>query len=437
MHLRHLRLLDFRSWPLLELELEPGVTTLVGRNGHGKTNVLEAVGVLSTLRSHRVASDAPMIRTGTQTALVGALAHNAGRELTVELALNSGKANRARLNTSPCRRLGDILGVVQSVLFAPEDLALVRGEPAERRRLLDELMSQRRPALGGDVADYASVLRQRTALLRSASSALRRGRPEESAAALDTLDVWDGRLASIGARLVSGRVALLEQLRPLVVDAYRSLAPESRPADLTYRFRVSSPPTESDLVDPEFVEALLLAELGSRRREEIERGQSLVGPHRDDLILTLGDEPAKGFASHGETWSFALALRLGSLELFRADGIEPVLLLDDVFAELDRHRRAALAEVAAGVEQVLITAAVGEDVPSGLRGVRHDVVMTGEGNDRHSGITLSPRSCDGDPGDPGGRPADGGSAAAPPAPGRVGDDEDDDDNTDSGSGAQQ
>lgn len=437
MHLRHLRLLDFRSWPLLELELEPGVTTLVGRNGHGKTNVLEAVGVLSTLRSHRVASDAPMIRTGTQTALVGALAHNAGRELTVELALNSGKANRARLNTSPCRRLGDILGVVQSVLFAPEDLALVRGEPAERRRLLDELMSQRRPALGGDVADYASVLRQRTALLRSASSALRRGRPEESAAALDTLDVWDGRLASIGARLVSGRVALLEQLRPLVVDAYRSLAPESRPADLTYRFRVSSPPTESDLVDPEFVEALLLAELGSRRREEIERGQSLVGPHRDDLILTLGDEPAKGFASHGETWSFALALRLGSLELFRADGIEPVLLLDDVFAELDRHRRAALAEVAAGVEQVLITAAVGEDVPSGLRGVRHDVVMTGEGNDRHSGITLSPHSCDGDPGDPGGRPADGGSAAAPPAPGRVGDDEDDDDNTDSGSGAQQ
>src|SRR5699024_6549126 len=149
----------------------------------------EAVGVLATLRSHRVSGDAPMIRTGAQTALVGALAHNAGRELTVELALNSGRANRARLNTSPCRRLGDILGVVQSVLFAPEDLALVRGEPAERRRLLDDLMSSRRPALGGDVADYGSVLRQRTALLRSASGALRRGRPEESAAALDTLDV--------------------------------------------------------------------------------------------------------------------------------------------------------------------------------------------------------------------------------------------------------
>ncbi|KAA0918263.1 DNA replication/repair protein RecF [Dietzia sp. ANT_WB102] len=395
MHLRHLRLLDFRSWPLLELDLEPGVTTLVGRNGHGKTNVLEAIGVLASLRSHRVASDAPMIRTGADTALVGALAHNAGRELTVELALNSGKANRARLNTSPCRRLSDILGVVQSVLFAPEDLALVRGEPAERRRLLDELMVQRRPTLGGDLSEYSSVLRQRTALLKSASSAVRRGRPEDSAAVLDTLDVWDGRLAELGARLVAGRIELLRQLRPLVVDAYRGLAPESRPADLNYRFRVADAPDESELADPELVEAVLLAELGQRRRDEIDRGMSLVGPHRDDLILSLGDEPAKGFASHGETWSFALALRLGSLEMFRADGVEPVLLLDDVFAELDRHRRAALADVAAGVEQVLITAAVGEDVPDSLRGVRHDVVMTGEGADRHSAMTVSRHRGDG------------------------------------------
>jgi DNA replication and repair protein RecF len=427
MHLRHLRLLDFRSWPLLELELEPGVTTLVGRNGHGKTNVLEAVGVLASLRSHRVATDAPMIRTGAGTALVGALAHNAGRELTVELALNSGKANRARLNTSPCRRLSDVLGVVQSVLFAPEDLALVRGEPAERRRLLDELMIQRRPALGGDLSEYSSVLRQRTALLKSASGALRRGRPEDSAAVLDTLDVWDGRLAELGARVVAGRIALLRQLRPLVVDAYRGLAPESRPADLTYRFRVADAPDESELTDPELVEAVLLAELGRLRRDEIDRGMSLVGPHRDDLILSLGDEPAKGFASHGETWSFALALRLGSLELFRADGAEPVLLLDDVFAELDRHRRAALADVAAGVEQVLITAAVGEDVPGSLRGVRHDVVMTGEGADRHSAMTVSRRQHDGADarehagGEDGVSDADSGG--------------DDDDNTDTGSRA--
>ena len=389
MHLRHLRLLDFRSWPLLELDLEPGVTTLVGRNGHGKTNVLEAIGVLATLGSHRVSQDAPLIRTGAQTALVGALAHNAGRELTVEFALNAGKANRARLNTSPCRRLADILGVVQSVLFAPEDLALVRGEPGERRRMLDDLLVQRRPAHGADLAEYGSVLRQRSALLKSASVALRRGRGEEARSALDTLEVWDGRLAQLGARIVAGRVALLAELRPLVVEAYRRLAPESRPADATYLLRVGDAPDEAELTDPHFVEAVLLAELARRREDEIDRGLSLVGPHRDDLVLTLGDEPAKGFASHGETWSLALALRLGALELFRADGLEPVLLLDDVFAELDRHRRAALAEVAAGVEQVLVTAAVGEDVPAGLRGVRHDVVMTGEGADRRSTITVS------------------------------------------------
>ena len=371
------------------MQLEPGVTTLVGRNGHGKTNVLEAIGVLATLNSHRVAQDAPMIRTGAQTALVGALAHNAGRELTVELALNSGKANRARLNTSPCRRLGDILGVVQSVLFAPEDLALVRGEPGERRRMLDDLLVQRRPAHGGALSEYSSVVRQRSALLKSIAGTLRRGRPGDADAALATLDVWDGRLAQLGAQIVAGRVALLEQLRPLVVDAYHRLAPESRPADVGYRLRVTGAPDESELVDPELVEAVLLAELARRREDEIDRGITLVGPHRDDLALSLGDEPAKGFASHGETWSFALALRLGSLELFRTDGIEPVLLLDDVFAELDRHRRAALAEVATGVEQVLVTAAVGEDVPASLRGTRHDVVMTGEGADRRSDMTPS------------------------------------------------
>lgn len=401
MHLRHLRLLDFRSWPLLEMQLEPGVTTLIGRNGHGKTNVLEAIGVLATLGSHRVAQDAPMIRTGTQTALVGALAHNAGRELTVELALNSGTPNRARLNTSPCRRLGDILGVVQSVLFAPEDLALVRGEPGERRRMLDDLLVQRRPAHGGDLSEYASVVRQRSALLKSIAGTLRRGRPGDADAAIETLDVWDGRLAQLGARIVAGRVLLLEQLRPLVVEAYHQLAPESRSAAVGYRLRVAGAPDESELGDPEFVEAVLLAELARRRQDEIDRGVTLVGPHRDDLALSLGDEPAKGFASHGETWSFALALRLGSLELFRADGIEPILLLDDVFAELDRHRRAALAEVATGVEQVLVTAAVAEDVPAQLRGTRHDVVMTGEGRDRRSDMTLSSNRHDGDDPDAG------------------------------------
>lgn len=395
MHLRHLRLVDFRSWPLLELELSPGVTTFVGRNGHGKTNVLESVTVLSTLRSHRVAQDAPMVRRGAETALLGALAHNEGRELTAELALNLGRANRARLNTSPCRRLTDLLGVVQTVLFAPEDLALVRGEPGERRRFLDELLVQRRPLHSALLADYAQVSRQRSALLKQASGQLRRGRGEQAREVLDTLEVWDARLAALGGRVVAGRVGLVRELRPHVVEAYRTLAPESRPAGLAYVPRLAEVPDETDLLDAEFVEAVLLAELARRRDDEVERGQGLVGPHRDELSLTLGDEPAKGFASHGETWSLALSARLGSLGLFRAEGLEPVLLLDDVFAELDRHRRAALAGVAAEVEQVLVTAAVGEDVPEALRGRRHDVVMTGEGETRRSVLDPGERADDG------------------------------------------
>ena len=384
MHLRHLRLIDFRSWPLLELELEPGVTTFVGRNGHGKTNILESVNVLATLGSHRVAQDGPMIRSGAETALVGALAHNAGRELTAELAINAGKPNRARINTSPCRRLADLLGVVQSVLFAPEDLALVRGEPTERRRFLDDLIVQRRPVHAGILGDFNAVNRQRAALLKSLQAGRRRPGGSDPGSALQSLEVWDMQQAALGAQVVAGRVELLHQLRPHVVEAYRRLAPQSRPVSLGYQLRIAEPPSDAELSDPAVVEQALLAEIGRRRQEEIDRGRCLVGPHRDDLLLGLGAEPAKGFASHGETWSLALALRLGSLELLRSDGWEPVLMLDDVFAELDRHRRAALAEVAAGVEQVLVTAAVGEDVPDALRGVRHDIVMTGDDTDRRS-----------------------------------------------------
>lgn len=404
MHMRHVRLMDFRSWPLLELDLEPGVTTFIGRNGHGKTNILESLQVLATLSSHRVGQDAPMLRTGVDTSLISGLAHNAGRELTVELALNRGKPNRARLNTSPCRRVADILGVVQSVLFAPEDLGLVRGDPGERRRFLDDLMVQRRPVLAGVRSDYQAVLRQRTALLKSAGPRLRprRGGPSgsdpDTESALSTLDVWDTRLAGLGAQIVAGRVALVREIRPHVHGAYSTLAPESRPADLEYQFRTHGEQlSEDDLVEPEIVEAAFLSELARRRTEEIDRGASLVGPHRDELSLTLGDEPAKGFASHGETWSVALALRLASLELMRSDGLEPVLMLDDVFAELDRSRRRALAGVATGVEQVLVTAAVADDVPAELRGTRHDINMVGEGRQRQS--VLAGSSAFGDEGE--------------------------------------
>ncbi|WP_433626041.1 DNA replication/repair protein RecF [Nocardia sp. CA-120079] len=385
MFIRTLSLRDFRSWEHAELELSPGRTVFLGANGNGKTNLLEAVGYLATLGSHRVAVDAPLIRIGTERARIGATVVNAGRELRIDLELNQGAANRAQINRSPVRRPREILGILQTVLFAPEDLALVRGDPGERRRFLDELCTARLPRLAAVRADYDRVLRQRSALLKSA------GRQARSKAELSTLDVWDGHLATHASVLLAQRLRLVHDMYPYLAQAYSSIAPESRPAAIGYR-SASLPPEFLDPMrapqpdDVEALEANLLRELAAARPKELERGVCLVGPHRDDLDLMLGTAPAKGFASHGESWSFALALRLAAFELLRATGAEPVLLLDDVFAELDRRRRTALAEVAAGAEQVLITAAVPEDVPVELSAVPLRVETNGGADGRISRI---------------------------------------------------
>jgi len=381
-YVRTFALRDFRSWEAVSVELNPGTTVFVGPNGHGKTNLLEALGYLSTLSSHRVSSDAPLLRSGTDRASVGALVVNGGRELGIDIEINDGRANRARINQSPTRRPRELLGVLRTVLFAPEDLSLVRGDPGDRRRYLDELLSSRFPRMSGVRADYDKVLRQRSALLKTAGGALRRGaRSDDGASALATLDVWDGHLAAHGSELLAARIALLHDLAPHVAESYRAIAPESRPAGLRYRASLGDalPPEFSDPMrapepdDRDVIEAAFLHALSQARGREIERGVCLVGPHRDELELILGDSPAKGYASHGESWSFALALRLGAFALLRAEGTDPVLLLDDVFAELDRRRRTALAAVAATAEQVLITAAVAEDVPPELTGDRFPV----------------------------------------------------------------
>jgi DNA replication and repair protein RecF len=306
----------------------------------------------------------PLIRAGATRAVVSTIVVNENRECAIDLEIAAGRANKARLNRSPVRSTREVIGVLRAVLFAPEDLALVRGDPAERRRYLDELATVRRPAVAGMRADYDKVLRQRTALLKSAAGARYRG----DRGALDTLDVWDSRLAEHGAELMAARINLVNELAPELEKAYQLLAPGSRPASIAYRARlgVESGQDSQDWAgdDREFLEAALLSALSARRDAELERGMCLVGPHRDDLELRLGDQPAKGFASHGESWSFAVALRLAAYELLRADGGEPVLLLDDVFAELDAYRRRALAAVAESAEQVLVTAAVLEDIPA-------------------------------------------------------------------------
>ncbi|MBM7368718.1 DNA replication/repair protein RecF [Gordonia hydrophobica] len=383
MFVRELTVRDFRSWPEAQFTLEPGTTIFVGRNGFGKTNLLESLFYVATLRSHRVSSDAPLVRSGTDAARVIATVENDGRELTVDLTIAAHGANKAAINTRPVRRTREVLGILRAVLFAPEDLALVRGDPSERRRFIDELVAQLRPLAAGAKADYDRVLRQRSALLKTAGAAIRRG---QSDSVMSTLDVWDQQLADLGAQVTAARLAVVRQLAPFVADAYQSIAPHSRPAHIAYRSAAGDAVDASPGGDDEVaaIRAVLADRLVEVRSKEIDRGLCLVGPHRDDLHLGLGDEPAKGFASHGESWSFALSLRLGSVELLRDDGVEPVIMLDDVFAELDVTRRRLLAEFTASADQLLITAAVAEDIPESIVGRRICVGVTDDDGPRRS-----------------------------------------------------
>lgn len=371
MHVRRLELVDFRSYRSARVEFEPGASVLIGPNGVGKTNLVEALGYVATLASHRVGTDAPLVRAGAESAVIRCLVAHDGRELLIELELVPGKANRARLGRSPVRRVRDILGALRMVLFAPEDLELVKGEPASRRRYLDELLVARRPRFAGVLADYERVLKQRNALLRTAHLARRTG----GAADLSTLEVWDTHLVRHGAELTAGRLELVAALRPHVADAYRAVAATDAGgragAELSYR---GSVPVEAEqAVDREQLAAGLAGALAQARPVDVERGVTTVGPHRDDLLLALDGLPAKGYASHGESWSYALALRLAAYRLLRAEGREPVLVLDDVFAELDADRRDRLARAIRHASQTLVTCAVEEDVPAALRGARYEV----------------------------------------------------------------
>ena len=384
MHLTRLALTDFRSYPELSLELSTGVTTFSGPNGEGKTNLVEAIGYLATLGSHRVATDGPLVRHGAQRAVLRAAVTGAQGSSLVEIELNPGRANRVRLNRAPMPRPRDILGALRTVLFAPEDLALVKGDPGERRRFLDELLVATAPRWAGVRADYERVLRQRTALLKSAGAKGHlRGPAREAMTA--TLDAWDGQLARAGAALLAGRMRLVAALRPHVAAAYQAVSGDQagQASAMSYRCSIADEPApdvpEAGQLEPGLaddvggLEAIMLKALAAVRASELDRGVCLVGPHRDELVLSVGGLPARGYASHGESWSLALALRLASFALLREDREDPVLLLDDVFAELDAGRRDRLARLVADAEQVLITAAVPADVPAMLAGPRFNV----------------------------------------------------------------
>jgi DNA replication and repair protein RecF len=371
-HLTRLALTDFRSYAELSIALTPGVTTFCGLNGEGKTNLVEAIGYLATLGSHRVATDAPLIRRppvgsvagSAERAIVRAVIGSSRGEALVEIEINPGKPNRVRLNRAPLPRPREILGILRTVLFAPEDLALVKGDPGERRRFLDELLVATAPRYAAVRADYERVVKQRTALLKSAGAKGHLRGPAREAMT-STLDTWDAQLAKAGAPLLAGRLKLTEALRPHVVAAYEAVSGGAKEAPtMSYR---STVPTDGGDLEEELLKASSAA-----RSNELDRGVCLVGPHRDELELSIGGLPARGYASHGESWSLALALRLASFALLREDE-DPVLILDDVFAELDTGRRDRLAALVADADQVLITAAVAEDVPAVLSGARFAV----------------------------------------------------------------
>jgi DNA replication and repair protein RecF len=385
-HLTRLSLTDFRNYREAIVRLGPGVTTFQGSNGQGKTNLVEAVGYLATFGSHRVATDAPLIRQGAERAILRGLIAAAGRETLLEIEINAGRANRLRLNKAPVPRPREALGLLRSVVFAPEDIAVVKGDPDQRRRYVDDLLVAMRPRYAGVRADYERVLRQRTALLKSAKA--------RGAVPAGALEAWDDHLVAAGVQLTVGRLRLVAELRPFVAGCYSSVSGTERDTELWYRMSAEqsgqdrgsygAADDEADNAaavdvsqdpeaDPEKLAVTFRDALAARRRAELERAVCLVGPHRDELELKIGGLPARGYASHGESWSLALALRLAAYQLLRSAGEDPVLVLDDVFAELDSARRSRLAELVSDAEQVLVTAAVPDDVPVGLAGARFTV----------------------------------------------------------------
>ena len=368
MIVEHLSLVDFRNYAEAEVALDAGPNVFVGRNGQGKTNLAEAIAYLATLGSHRVSTDAPMVRDGADAAIIRARLSHGERNVLLEVQLNRQGANKARVNGAPVKS-SDLPRYAQVVLFAPEDLHIVRGDPSARRRFMDQLLVQRAPRLAGVLSDYERVLKQRTALLKSARSRGLRGEQ------LSTLDVWDDKLISLGTEVILARLALAEDLRQPLAAAYAAIAGADHQPQLGWSLSIGGSDAEARGSEPgAWGGAGAIAEsfrmtLSDSRPSELDRGVTLVGPHRDDLLLRVRGLPVKGYASHGESWSVALGLRLASAELLRAESRlgDPVLILDDVFAELDTDRRARLAELTAGYEQVIVTAAVEEDVPPGLR----------------------------------------------------------------------
>lgn len=368
-----LELTDFRSWPHAHVAFETGPNLFIGPNGHGKTNLVEALVYLSSLRSHRVSSDAPLVRAGSEQAVIRTEIFHDARRLRADLAIIPGRSNQAKLNGTKLGRPRELLGALRAVAFTPEDLSLVRGEPSVRRRYLDEALTARQPRMAAVRSDYDRVLKQRNTLLRTSYLARKTSAAGPGSAEMSTLDAWDAHLATLGGDLMAARLSVIDDLVEPMAKSHADIADGRGDLTLDYRSSLAEKAGALPRDKGELTEMLHEA-LGAARKDDLDRGTTTVGPHRDDMDLTLGGLPVKGYASHGETWSVALAMRLGLFELLAGDGVAPILILDDVFAELDERRRLRLAEYALGAPQTLITCAVASDVPPGLDGPRFTVL---------------------------------------------------------------
>jgi DNA replication and repair protein RecF len=348
----NLNLNNYRSYTTLDLSLDPGVSIFVGKNGEGKTNIAEAVLYLTFLSSHRASGNTPLIKLGNQSAYIRAKVKYPEREILVELEINGDKANRAKVNQNQVRSQKEIFGIVQTIYFSPEDLDIVRGDPSERRRFIDQLLTLRSPRIAGVISDYERAVKQRNSLLKTRASA-------------DALNPWDKQVAELGGELITLRMLALDELKPIFNQVYKDIS-DTKPAEIVYKSSIENPTLNQSENSEKIMERLV-----NNRGTELDRGLTLTGPHRDDLLLILGDHAVKGYASHGESWSIALSLKLATYNLLKLDGLSPILILDDVFSELDEERRERLAEIAKSADQTIITVAVENDLPKSITGTKY------------------------------------------------------------------
>ena len=352
MLITNLNLTNYRSYTTLDLSLDPGVSIFVGKNGEGKTNIAEAVLYLTFLSSHRASGNTPLIKLGNQSAFIRAKVKYLEREILVELEINANKANRAKVNQNQVRSQKEIFGIVQTIYFSPEDLDIVRGDPSERRRFIDQLLTLRSPRIAGVISDYERAVKQRNSLLKTRAS-------------MDALNPWDKQVAELGGELITLRMLALDELKPIFNQIYKDIS-DTKPAEIVYKSSIENPSLNQDENSEKIMERLV-----NNRGAELDRGLTLTGPHRDDLLLILGDHLVKGYASHGESWSIALSLKLATYNLLKSDGLSPILILDDVFSELDEERRERLAQIAKGADQTIITVAVENDLPKSITGTKY------------------------------------------------------------------